>query len=132
MCFFFVKQKTAYEVRISDWSSDGCSSDLRAHPPTVPQLLHYGDRFADFLAGFKPVRALLYLPDVARLEWARHEAYFAGHADPLDPAALAGMPPERYLELALDLHPAVRLVTSWYPIDRIWEANQPQLGRAQV
>src|SRR3546814_5922375 len=105
MCFFFVKQKTAYEVRISDWSSDGCSSDLRAHPPTVPQLLHYGDRFADFLAGFKPVRALLYLPDVARLEWARHEAYFAGHADPLDPAALAGMPPERYLALALDLHP---------------------------
>src|SRR3546814_3366991 len=28
-CFFF-KQKTAYEMRISDWSSDVCSSDLRA------------------------------------------------------------------------------------------------------
>src|SRR3546814_2440083 len=30
MCsdFFFVKQKTAYEMRISDWSSDVCSSDL--------------------------------------------------------------------------------------------------------
>src|SRR3546814_495703 len=27
-CFFFFKQKTAYEVRISDWSSDVCSSDL--------------------------------------------------------------------------------------------------------
>src|SRR3546814_9158015 len=27
-CFFF-KQKTAYEMRISDWSSDVCSSDLR-------------------------------------------------------------------------------------------------------
>src|SRR3546814_3837350 len=26
--FFFVKQKTAYEMRISDWSSDVCSSDL--------------------------------------------------------------------------------------------------------
>src|SRR3546814_6292628 len=32
MFFFFVKQKTAYEMRISDWSSDVCSSDL---PPTV-------------------------------------------------------------------------------------------------
>src|SRR3546814_20497224 len=32
---FFFKQKTAYEVRISDWSSDVCSSDLkkRAGPP---------------------------------------------------------------------------------------------------
>src|SRR3546814_8730739 len=28
--FFFFKQKTAYEVRISDWSSDVCSSDLAA------------------------------------------------------------------------------------------------------
>src|SRR3546814_12270074 len=28
MIFFFVKQKTAYEMRISDWSSDVCSSDL--------------------------------------------------------------------------------------------------------
>src|SRR3546814_7357120 len=28
---FFFKQKTAYEMRISDWSSDVCSSDLQAH-----------------------------------------------------------------------------------------------------
>src|SRR3546814_11306930 len=32
--FFFFKQKTAYEMRISDWSSDVCSSDL-----PVPHLL---------------------------------------------------------------------------------------------
>src|SRR3546814_9327981 len=31
VCFFFFKQKSAYEMRISDWSSDVCSSDLR-HP----------------------------------------------------------------------------------------------------
>src|SRR3546814_4372512 len=33
MCcvFFFFKQKTAYEMRISDWSSDVCSSDLSRH-----------------------------------------------------------------------------------------------------
>src|SRR3546814_10115273 len=30
MSFFFFKQKTAYEMRISDWSSDVCSSDLVA------------------------------------------------------------------------------------------------------
>src|SRR3546814_13321700 len=29
--FFFFKQKTAYEMRISDWSSDVCSSDLLQH-----------------------------------------------------------------------------------------------------
>src|SRR3546814_6904317 len=39
MLFFFFKQKTAYEMRISDWSSDVCSSDLEEclqffEPPT--------------------------------------------------------------------------------------------------
>src|SRR3546814_6353751 len=29
-CYFFFKQKTAYDMRISDWSSDMCSSDLDA------------------------------------------------------------------------------------------------------
>src|SRR3546814_7865411 len=31
--FFFFKQKTAYEMRISDWSSDVCSSDLEREEP---------------------------------------------------------------------------------------------------
>src|SRR3546814_10054812 len=40
--FFFFKQKTAYEMRISDWSSDVCSSDLRG--------LCFLQRCADFRA----------------------------------------------------------------------------------
>src|SRR3546814_3958206 len=35
MVFFFFKQKTAYEVRISDWSSDVCSSDLYLAAPVA-------------------------------------------------------------------------------------------------
>src|SRR3546814_9917568 len=37
-CFFFVKQKTAYELRISDWSSDVCSSDLEESDGVFPAL----------------------------------------------------------------------------------------------
>src|SRR3546814_981227 len=36
--FFFFKQKTAYEMRISDWSSDVCSSDLRQHRHPRPGI----------------------------------------------------------------------------------------------
>src|SRR3546814_2397564 len=38
MCcdFFFFKQKTAYEMRISDWSSDVCSSDLKSFSVIAP------------------------------------------------------------------------------------------------
>src|SRR3546814_11700837 len=35
-CIFFIKQKTAYEMRISDWSSDVCSSDLKT---TLAQIV---------------------------------------------------------------------------------------------
>src|SRR3546814_8285022 len=40
-CLFFFKQKTAYEMRISDWSSDVCSSDLilKAVAVILPKIL---------------------------------------------------------------------------------------------
>src|SRR3546814_16917534 len=44
-CFFFFKQKTEYEMRISDWSSDVCSSDLAwivAHNDEAQRLLARG------------------------------------------------------------------------------------------
>src|SRR3546814_8869628 len=42
LVFFFFKQKTAYEMRISDWSSDVCSSDLTGDASAFPG----GDGFA--------------------------------------------------------------------------------------
>src|SRR3546814_2338587 len=55
MCFFFFKQKTAYEMRISDWSSDVCSSDLTESWP-APATPATGTRcrvaaMADRIAG---------------------------------------------------------------------------------
>src|SRR3546814_2507910 len=52
LCFFF-KQKTAYEMRISDWSSDVCSSDLRPwlldaiDQDTVDELVGEADQALD-------------------------------------------------------------------------------------
>src|SRR3546814_2033052 len=46
--FFFFKQKTAYEMRISDWSSDVCSSDLEEI-----ELALKIDRLNEFINGTK-------------------------------------------------------------------------------
>src|SRR3546814_4786903 len=57
--FFFFKQKTAYEMRISDWSSDVCSSDLRSltmsrrKEPVIP-----ADLLDQLLAGSDAAAAL--------------------------------------------------------------------------
>src|SRR3546814_8433728 len=42
MCVLFFKQKTAYEMRISDWSSDVCSSDLITLRPSAMSTLGGG------------------------------------------------------------------------------------------
>src|SRR3546814_2795435 len=62
--FFYFKQKTAYEMRISDWSSDVCSSDLvhtdhwdQTAAETIPASLpifvqHFGDKALISRAGY--------------------------------------------------------------------------------
>src|SRR3546814_4542291 len=71
--FFFFKLKTAYEMRISDWSSDVCSSDLdgKRHPPILrtyivdraedrAQPLAIGERVGETEAVFIPVQQRLH------------------------------------------------------------------------
>src|SRR3546814_8546394 len=48
--FFFFKQKTAYEMRISDWSSDVCSSDLIARNGEIAAT-HRTTLEADLITG---------------------------------------------------------------------------------
>src|SRR3546814_1840091 len=55
--FFFFKQKTAYEMRISDWSSDVCSSDLRLRPALGCAIaLVSGRRLEDVDQLFAPLK----------------------------------------------------------------------------
>lgn len=97
---------------------------IRANPPSRPALLTFGAAFPEFLADFAPAASLPYLPDVARLEFAWHEAYCADEAVALSATDLQTLPSERLPGLRLALHPSARLLVSPYPIDAIWEANQ--------
>jgi len=98
---------------------------IREHPPSGPCLFEYGESLPDFLATFPPCRHLAYLPDVARLEWALNRALYADDAVRLDPRWLAAIPPDELGRLTLRLHPSVSLLESPWPVDRVWQANQP-------
>ena len=73
---------------------------------------------------FEPAADLVYLADVARLEWAWHEAYHAAEGEPLAVRAFDDVPAHRQGGLCLRLHPSGRFVRSPYPVHRIWEFNQ--------
>jgi hypothetical protein len=101
---------------------------LCAHRPRSGNLHDFGDAFENFLAGFAPAAELPYLPDVARLEWAWHQAFHAADAPAFDLARLGAVPAERHAALHFVLHPSARLLESDFPVVRIFEINQEGYG----
>ena len=88
-----------------------------------PLLLEYGEGFAAFVDTFEPAAGLPYLGDVARLEWARQQAYHAAEAGPLDPRRLAEVDPAQLGGLRLRVHPSLRVCESRWPVLSIWATN---------
>ena len=99
---------------------------VRSAPPRSPVLAHYGDGFAGFISGFAPASGLSYLPDVARLEYARIQAFNAADASLLtaaDASSALGHG-ERTGALRLVCHPAMQLLRSAHPVVALWAAHQ--------
>ena len=98
---------------------------IEQHPSCSGNLYHYGELMAAFIETFTPAQQLVYLADVAALEWACHRAHNAEDAALLEISGLAQVSPEQYSQLILFVHPACHLLRSRYPIATIWHAHQP-------
>lgn len=96
----------------------------RRTPSLSGDLNQYGAGLPEFVAGFEPARDLPYLPDMARLDWARHQAYYAADVAAFDASSLARVPAEQQGALPVRLHPAVVVVASRYPIVSILDAHE--------
>ena len=96
----------------------------RRHPSPSGNLFHAGARLPAFLEQRFAGTAFAYFSDVARLEWACQEVLVASEHRALDLTRLAAVSPGAYPKLRFELHPAIRLVKSVYPVVRIWEAHQ--------
>src|SRR3546814_1016910 len=76
-CFFFFKQKTAYEMRISDWSSDVCSSDLSVFPKCLDLVA--GHAAVDYRPALPAIDFVAQQPKVDMIKRKRQR-----HANPTD------------------------------------------------
>lgn len=95
-------------------------------------LHHYGATFADFIRGFPELEPLVYLHDVARLEWMIHESFHAADYPAIALDSLNDISPERFEALNFILHPACRMLASGYPVQHIWRANQPGAAEEMI
>lgn len=96
---------------------------VRAHPPSSPLIMFYGESFASFLEGFGPAQQLPYLPDVARMEHARRIAYHAADDEIVDPDALSAIAPDTLGKVRFGFHASARVISSPHPIFSIWRIN---------
>jgi len=81
-------------------------------PSKTPMMQNYGDQFAEFIAGFKPLAKSPFLVEVAIAERNWIECHHAIDADVLSAEKLQEIAPEKTLELVFEPHPASRLQAS--------------------
>ena len=93
------------------------SSYARGHASASGDLNEYGSRLAEFVATFPLTQDLPYLPDVARMEWLAHRAYYAADAEPFGFEAISE-------SSRLALTPPCALLASAWPLARIWTVHQ--------
>jgi hypothetical protein len=105
---------------------------IRDCRPTSAYLNDYGAGFPGFLSRFTPAAALVYLGDVAQLEWAINRALHAGDAPPLDLTGLTGLGQAALSRVSFAAHPAVTLLRLDSPADAIWRAVLDQNDAAMA
>jgi hypothetical protein len=100
---------------------------LARHPSTHPSLRELGRSLPDFVAAER--RRPPWLADLARLEWARVEAFDAADAAPLTLEGLRAVPAEAWPGLRLVPVPSYRRLDSEWAIDTLWAAPRRRARR---
>jgi hypothetical protein len=97
---------------------------LAAHPSTDPDLNRFGDRFPDLLQQLLQTRTDFadypYLPDLAQLEWAWHQAYYAANTVAFDGSCLQDADVDQQA-LVFELQPGLTTVSSRWPLLALWK-----------
>jgi hypothetical protein len=120
---FPVCRKILGEVAFANF----CRNFSWAEPTSSPDLNQYGESFPEFLAQQIEQRSELhgyeYLPDLTRLEYLWHSAYFARDDNPFDFAGFSRLHAQG-ANMVFDLGNSLSLMQSDFPILEIWQQNR--------
>src|SRR5262249_38196694 len=103
-----------------DRFADVVRAYLMAHPSGHPSVRHVGRHFAGFLASTLPPGLPGWVPDLARLEWARVDVFGGGGGAPLTQDDFRGLAPSDWPARRLVPVPALQVVESAWPVHVVW------------
>jgi len=103
-------------------------------PPASAYLNDYGAELPRFLRRYEPAASIVYLADVAQLEWAVSRACHAPDAPRWNPQQLCALDPEDLASIVFIAHPSVATLRLAYPADHIWRAvlEQDEAGMRAI
>lgn len=96
-------------------------SFVRENPPREACLARYGGGLDLYIKSYAPARGLPYLADIARLEWAMNESYYAPDDKPLTPFYLQNIHGCEVADIIFRLRSSVKLLESSWPLLAIRE-----------
>lgn len=95
-------------------------SFIHLMPPQSPNMNHYGTLFPSFLESQEALKAHPYIPDIAKLEWLRHESYISPILPAMDAENLQQVAARNNGDIQLKIQPHVKTLASTYPVYEIW------------
>ena len=110
----------------------------RLHPSKASDLNVYGEKFADFLQLYcdehgdaEEMHGLACLPELARLEWYYHAAYYTADDPAFDFAAFAEVGESDRERIVFSVNRALTLLSSDYPLYAVWHSHTPADDRSR-
>lgn len=116
----------------AEWFRQSAACYIAAHPSTSGDLQNLGEHYPAFLRTVLADTAHAYFSDIASLEWAHQCVLTAADRPPAALDALRAFAADDYPRLVFIPRPALRVVTSPYPLLTIWQANQPHATEADA
>jgi hypothetical protein len=95
-------------------------------PPTRPFLAEYGAGFPTFMQQHEALAGMLWVAEMAGLEWARHLAWNAINQPAADFAQLAMLDEEQQASICFHLPDSAQLLQSPYALHQVWLAHQAE------
>lgn len=92
---------------------------ITLNPPTHGCLHYYGKDFASFIENCPNTNSFPYLADIARLDFAYHNAYYAKNVPSLNSEDLTKISGQNLSNLVLRLRPCVSIISSCYPLSTL-------------
>lgn len=94
---------------------------IAARPSRSFTLADLGHAFSKFLESHELAQEFLFLEELAALEWAGIESFYADNLPALDSTRLGDVAPETWGKARIGLHPSVRLLEVRWPVRELWE-----------